>query len=207
MKALIFSAILGSGSLTYNNFTSTDAYAIYPAQNVIAGAEPVLDRSGRTQVICNQPGVKTAVVVVVGQSLSVNESPTAYTPSGNVDQLDIFNGNCYKAKDPLLGINVSGGVVTDQRGTWMSRFGDKLLATGKFDRVVIVPMAVGNTSIAQWSNNSPPYLFNKINIVGLRLRDAGLQCTAIMWGQGESDTSLQTTQANYAASLNRIIAE
>ncbi|CAN7171411.1 sialate O-acetylesterase [Rhizobium leguminosarum] len=202
--------IFGGAGLALNNFSSPDAYYIYPAQDVITGAEPVLDLTGRVEVSRGVIDERTAVLVVIGQSLSVNEVPTPYVPihGSAIDQLNIYDGKLYRAKDPLLGINVSGGTVTSQRGTWMLRMADKLVADGHFDRVIIVPMAVGNTRVEQWADSaSPPYLFNKINVVGLRLRDAGLPCTAIMWGQGESDTIANTSQASYAASLKRVIAE
>lgn len=202
--------IFGGGGLALNSFLSADAFYIYPAQNVITGAEPVLDLTGRVEVPRGDVGARTAVIVSVGQSLSVNEVPTPYVPVHGtaIDQLNIYNGKFYRAKDPLLGINVSGGVVTDLRGTWMLRMADKLVDGGYYDRVILVPMAVGNTRADQWADASqPPYLFNKINVVGLRLRDAGLPCTAVMWGQGESDTSVGTSQAVYAASLLKVIAE
>ncbi|MBY3306161.1 sialate O-acetylesterase [Rhizobium laguerreae] len=202
--------VFGGAGLALNNFLSPSAYYIYPAGDVIAGAEPVLDLTGRIEVARGDVGPRTAVIVVIGQSLSVNEVPTVYIPvhGGAIDQLNIFDGKLYRAKDPLLGINVSGGAVTDLRGTWMLRMADKLIADGHFDRVILVPMAVGNTRADQWaSETTAPYLFNKINVVALRLRDAGLPCTAIMWGQGESDTIAGTSQASYTASLNKIIAE
>lgn len=201
--------IFGGAGLALNNFLSPAAFYIYPAGDVITGAEPVLDLTGRIEVARGDIGPRTAVIVVIGQSLSVNEVPTPYVPTNtNIDQLNIFDGKLYRAKDPLLGINVSGGAVTDLRGTWMLRMADKLITAGYFDRVILVPMAVGNTRADQWaSETTAPYLFNKINVVALRLRDAGLPCTAIMWGQGESDTSAGTSQASYTASLNKIIAE
>lgn len=202
--------IFGGAGLALNNFASPDAYYIYPAQDVITGAEPVLDLTGRVEVSRGAIDERTAVLVVIGQSLSVNEVPTPYVPvhGSSIDQLNIYNGKLYRAKDPLLGINVSGGTVTDLRGTWMLRMADKLVADGHFDRVILVPMAVGNTRAAQWADAAnAPFLFNKINVVALRLRDVGLPCTAIMWGQGESDTSAGTSEAVYAAALNKIIAE
>lgn len=201
--------IFGGAGLALNNFLSPSAYYIYPAGDVITGADPVLDLTGRIEVARGDIGPRTAVIVVIGQSLSVNEVPTPYVPvNTNIDQLNIFDGKLYRAKDPLLGINVSGGAVTDLRGTWMLRMADKLVDAGHFDRVILVPMAVGNTRADQWaSETTAPFLFNKINVVALRLRDAGLPCTAIMWGQGESDTSAGTSQASYTASLNKIIAE
>ena len=208
MKSLLLVALLASGGLTYHNFTSPGAYEIYPPGVVIPGADPVLDLTGKVEVSCSITN-KTGVIVVVGQSLSVNQVPTPYTPvNASVDQLNIYDGKCYKAVDPLLGINVSGGKVSDHRGTWMSRLADNLVSNGKFDRVIIVPMAVGGTSVSQWASNSTaPFLKNNINVVARRMAQAQLPCTAIMWGQGESDTSAGTSQSSYTASLSAVTAE
>lgn len=196
--------IFGGYGLAKNSFLSPDAYYIYPSAGVIAQTEPYLDMTGRVEVERGQIDDRTAVIVFIGQSLSVNSVTTRYVPvNSNIDQLNIWDGKLYKAKDPLLGIN--GGALG---GTWMLPMADKLITDGHFDRVIIVPMAVGNTRVGQWSDpNLAPYLFRRINTVGLRLRDAGLPCTAIMWGQGESDTSAGTSQAAYAAALSKIIAE
>jgi len=209
IKSFIVAAFLGYAAIVHNNFTHPDAYYISPADAVISGAEPVVDLTSRVEVTCSPMSPGTAVIVVVGQSLSVNSVPTAYTPAqNNVDQLNIYDGKCYKAQDPLLGINVSGAPVTAKRGTWMARLADNLVAHGRFDRVIIVPMGVGATTVDQWASDSTaPYLKNKINAVALRMAQAQIPCTAIMWGQGESDTGAGTSQASYAASLHTVIAE
>lgn len=200
MAAMIF----GGAGLAYNRFTSNDAYYIYPSSGVITGTDPFLDLSDRQQVEVGTIDERTAVIVWIGQSLSVNSVPTPYTPTNsNIDQLNIYDGKFYKAKDPLLGIN--GG---RPGGTWLLRMADKLISDGLYDRVIMVPMGVGNTRVGQWADpNLEPYLFKRINTVGLRIRDAGLPCTAIMWGQGESDTSVGTSQASYASSLQKVINE
>lgn len=203
MAAMLF----GGAGLAYNRYTADGAYYIYPSAGVIQWTEPYLDLSDRTEVARGDIGDRTAVIVFIGQSLSVNSVPVAYIPvNSNIDQLNIWDGKLYKAKDPLLGIN--GGSDPGHQGTWLLRMADKLISDGVYDRVIIVPMAVGNTRVGQWSDpNLEPYLFRRINTVGLRMRDAGLPCTAIMWGQGESDTSANTSQASYAASLQKVIAE
>ncbi|MGO6707589.1 sialate O-acetylesterase [Rhizobium johnstonii] len=200
MAAMIF----GGAGLAYNRFTSEGAYYIYPSAGVIAQTEPYLDLSDRVEVPLGAIDSRTAVIVFIGQSLSVNSVRSPYVPvNANIDQLNIWDGKLYKAKDPLLGIN--GGKLG---GTWLLRMADKLISDGLYDRVIIVPMAVGNTRVGQWSEpNLEPYLFKRINTVGLRMRDAGLPCTAIMWGQGESDTRDGTSQASYAASLQKVIGE
>jgi len=206
----IFAAImgLGGGGLAYHSFTTPGALTIVNPGTVITGADPVLDTTGKTEVPCGPMTARTGVIVVIGQSLSVNSVPTPYTPvQANVDQINIWSGKCYKAQDPLLGINM-GWADGHTYGSWMSRMADNLVAHGKFDRVVIVPMAVGNTRADQWaSDTAAPYLKKNINVVALRLQNAGLACTAIMWGQGESDTSAGTSQAAYSASLAVIINE
>ncbi|MDO3431201.1 sialate O-acetylesterase [Rhizobium sp. CBN3] len=201
MAAMLF----GGAGLAYNRFTANGAYYIYPSDGVITGTAPYLDLSDRQEVTLGTIDDRTAVIVFIGQSLSVNSVKWAYTPvNADIDQLNIWDGKLYKAKDPLLGIN--GG--SNGGGTWLLRMADKLISDGHYDRVIIVPMAVGNTNIGQWSDpNLAPYLFRRINTVGLRMRDAGLPCTAIMWGQGESDTRDGTSQASYAASLQKVIAE
>ncbi|TBB27346.1 hypothetical protein ELH48_09380 [Rhizobium ruizarguesonis] len=199
--------IFGGAGLALNNFLSPGAYYIYPSEGVIQWTEPYLDLSGRVEVGRGSIDSRTAIIVFIGQSLSVNSVPTAYVPvnPNSIDQLNIWDGKLYRAKDPLLGIN---GGDPAHRGTWLLRMADKLITDGYYDRVIIVPMAVGNTRVGQWSDPGlEPYLFNRINTVGLRLRDAGLPCTAIMWGQGESDTSAGTSQASYAASLQKVIGE
>lgn len=202
MAAMLF----GGAGLAYNRYTASGAYYIYPSAGVIQWTEPYLDLSDRTEVALGDIGERTAVIVFIGQSLSVNSVPVAYVPvNSNIDQLNIWDGKLYKAKDPLLGIN---GGDPAHRGTWLLRMADKLISDGHYDRVIIVPMGVGNTRVGQWSDpNLEPYLFRRINTVGLRMRDAGLPCTAIMWGQGESDTSANTSQASYAASLQKVIGE
>ncbi|MGZ2449570.1 hypothetical protein ACVIRO_002324 [Rhizobium ruizarguesonis] len=201
------SMLFGGAGLAYNRYTADGAYYIYPSAGVIQWTEPYLDLSDRTEVSRGDIGERTAVIVFIGQSLSVNSVPVAYVPvNSNIDQLNIWDGKLYGAKDPLLGVN--GGSDPAHKGTWLLRMADKLISDGVYDRVIIVPMSVGNTRVGQWSDpNLEPYLFRRINTVGLRMRDAGLPCTAIMWGQGESDTSANTSQASYASSLQKVIAE
>lgn len=202
--ALVPGLLFVGAALDYNQPIGK-AYYIAPPQDVITGTDPVLDLTGRVEVPTGNLA-STAVLVFVGQT-SVNGVPTQYVPvNENIDQLNIYDGKLYRARDPLLGI--AGSTTTHKRGTWMLRMADKLIADGLYDRVILVPMAVGNTRVDQWADAlNRPFLFSNINVVGLRMRDAGLPCTAIMWGQGESDTSANTSQESYAASLQKVIAE
>lgn len=158
---------------------------------------------GRTQV---SPyivaGQSTAVFVVAGQSLAANTVDTNYTPvSPNVHVLNIYDGGVYSGIDPMLGIPQGN---PGQTGSFLGRLGDKLIASGKWQRVVFVPVAVGNTSASQWAIGG---IHNKRLLIGPR-RAAALNfpITAFLWQQGENDTVLGTTQATYTTELEQIIA-
>jgi hypothetical protein len=199
---------IGGGGQSRNVLAAP--YVIPNAGDVIAGADPFVDTTGRTLVPSGLvPGERTLVLVIFGQSLSVNEVPSTRTiTQAKNHQLNVMDGLCYRTAEPMLGINISGGTLTDPRGTWMSRLGDNLIAHNKTDRVVLVPAAVGGTTVAQQvDNTAAPFLLNKINTVAKRIRDAGFRASAILYGQGESDTNAGTTQAAYAAGLAKFITE
>jgi Carbohydrate esterase, sialic acid-specific acetylesterase len=204
--ALVPALLFLGAALDNNRYPVAMAYYIAPPQKTITGTTPFLDLTGRVEVPAGNLS-RTAVLVFAGQT-SVNNVPTPYAPvNGNIDQLNIYDGKLYRAKDPLLGVNLAGLTVSDKRGTWMMRMADKLIADGHYDRVILVPMAIGNTRADQWADAiDTPFLFNNIKVVGLRMRDAGLPCTAILWGQGESDTSAHTSQVAYGGSMRKVIA-
>ena len=69
-------------------------------------------------------------VLSLGQSLSANVNGPPFRPAGHVSNLNIFDGKCYAAADPLLGTTGNGG-------SYLSRLG-ALLADKDRD-VLIVP--------------------------------------------------------------------
>ena len=166
----------------------------------IENTDPYVFKGRHELIGCGVTG-KTAVIVVAGQSLNVNGVDSRYTPkqAGN-RQMNIYDGKCYTTREPMLGTNGTGG-------TWMARFADNLIEAGKFDRVILVPMAVGNTNVSQWADTkNPPFLGRNIGIVGKRLKNARLTCTAVFYGQGESDTRDDTTKDAYLASLQEVVS-
>jgi hypothetical protein len=86
--------------------------------------------------------------------------------------------------------------------------GDGTVPASTFARVIVVPVAVGGTPIAQWDTNGP--LFNRICVAMKRLAARGIipqtnVTFAILWGQGEGDHG--TATATYKAALNDIQAQ
>ena len=103
----------------------------------IERAKGFKDTRGRQPVSCKIfTQSRTAVIVIAGQSTADNSGDTPYSPSRSVHNFNLFDGMCYRAKDPLLGATGNGGSV------W-PRLGDMLVAGNVFDQVLFVPLAVG----------------------------------------------------------------
>ncbi len=190
-------------------FSPADPYYLYPTWNNITDTQPFLDPAGRTQV---DPrligGESTAVIIVDGQSLMANNVNSAYTVAQSKNQqMNIRSGGIYVSKDPFIGTNTSGGLNSGNIGHLCSELGDLLITNARFVRVIWIPMAVGGASIAQLASTSTaPFLGNRIGAVARRIASVGLTATHVIFGQGETDTNLGTSQSAYAASLSTVIA-
>lgn len=146
-------------------------------------------------------GENTGVFVVGGQSNAANSVDTAYTPTNStkVDNLSIYDGGTYAAQDPLLGCQNVRSVF----GNAFGRVADKLINDGVYQRVILIPTAVGGTTINQWVSNAA--LYQRLIVAGRRASAVGLSITAYLWMQGENDTAFATSQASYTADLSTLI--
>lgn len=142
-------------------------------------------------------GERTGVFILAGQSLAAGSVQQLYTPT-NIDKIgniNIYDGAMYAAADPLLGHGLS--IVSSANwGCVFTRVADLLISNGVFDRVILIPVAYGATTVAQWDSD-----LHKLIIVGYRRAKAlGIPAiSGILWQQGESD-SATATQASYSAS-------
>jgi hypothetical protein len=139
----------------------------------------------------------TAVILVAGQSNAGNfGTGSAYTPSNNgIYNFNISNGGTYEAAEPLLGNDSSGF-------GFPIRLADKLITAGHFTKVILVPMACGGTSVAQWATGDCRH---RITAMCSRLQHANLTPTFGLWHQGETDGGLGTSQAVYSARLAAVL--
>lgn len=189
---------------------SIDKYAI-PAQIGFVNRNTngvALSASGQTL----NPAVRNLVLIVAGQSLCEDIAPTAYTPANptKIDNLNVYDGALYVAGDPQIGTGYpnANGAPYIGPGNPYFRVADTLITNNKFDRVVLAPVCVGSTSVADWQSGITSNIFQ---VVMYRLADrnivAGTNITiAAIWSQGVTDAIAGTTQVAYAASLNAIIA-
>jgi hypothetical protein len=150
------------------------------------------DPTGRIDVsayIHQMVGPRTAVIVIAGQSYGTNApatdpywQPSIFSPTAPVYQLNVFTGQFLVARDPLLGMSGIGG-------TMWTRMAQKLVASGQYDNVVLVPLDVGGSSVGQWAPGGA--YFRKLEVGMRELQDAGVnKVTQFIWEHGLADSGL-----------------
>src|SRR5580700_10127645 len=102
------------------------------------------DTADRIKISC-VTSENTAVIVTLGQSNAANYGTVAYTPKYDVMNFDIYDGNCYRARDPLLGASGTGG-------NFATPLADILIQQGLFERVIVAPIAMGGSTVEQWAD-------------------------------------------------------
>jgi hypothetical protein len=147
----------------------------------IAGREPV----SRTLF---QPAPGLAVILAAGQSNIANEGDPdgRIVPGPGVYNFNIFDGECFVAKDPLLG-------ATCDRSNVATRLGDLLVRSGVFSRVLLVPVGHGGTFVREWTSKGRmrPRLVTALK----RLNKAGIAITHVLWQSGEGEAAQANADA------------
>lgn len=147
-------------------------------------------------------GQNTGVFIVAGQSNGANYTVgAAYTQTNptKIDVLSIYDGGTYAATEPLLGCETYGSDQT--RGNVFTQVADQLISAGIFQRVILIPIAIGGTPVNLWTTS----FGDRLMVAFKRAQAVGLTVTAVLWQQGESDPA--TSQASYQADLNTVIAK
>jgi hypothetical protein len=123
---------------------------------------------------------RVAVVLAIGASNIANEGDPqgCFTPARGVYNFNFLDGKCYVAKDPLLG-------ATIDRSNVLTRLGDRMVACGLYDQVLLVPIGYGGTYIVEWAPDGRmhPRLIEALKM----LRRARIRPTHILWQQGEAE--------------------
>lgn len=178
--------------------------------------DPVIANQAQYQVTPSQrqitinPARKTLVLIVAGQSNWTNVNPTLYTPTNSsaVSQLNLYDGSFYPVSSDVLGSSFYQG--TYGPGNPSVRVADALVSDSIFNQVLIVNVAIGSTSVAQWVSSQ---FTNRIAVAMLRLAENGITPSttgvtfAFLWGQGETDNvPLATSQSAYASSLSGVLS-
>lgn len=143
-------------------------------------------------------GKRALVALTFGQSNAANHGETPHTPGPGV--LNFYLGKLYAARDPLLG-------ATGGRGSVWTRFGDLVVAAGRYDAVVIAPIGVGSSDISRWAPGGD--LHPRLIYTLRDLKAAGLPPTHLLWHQGEGDrwTTAEAYRARFLAMLAAVRRE
>jgi hypothetical protein len=175
---------------------STWALAIVlPLQQAYCDVEDVkhcgVSTADRPPIPCDpftSDNLRNAVLLTFGQSNSANFGDTRHTAGDKVVNFNIHDGKCYPSEDPLLGADGGGGSV------W-GHLGDKLIESGAFDQVLIVPFGIGGTALGEWTAGGR--LHPRVQYAAQRLDLAGIETTHVLWHQGENDARDGTTSDDY----------
>ena len=162
---------------------------------------PVYDRYGRlisypgkVKASCPLQDERTAVIFVAGQSNVANHAELRQTTAFGNRVMAIFDGSCTIASSPLLG-------ATALEGDSLTPMADELLRSGRYDRVVLAPVAVGGTEIARWVDGDlAPLLRQALEAVQARYR-----VTHAIWHQGEADAEQGTSAADYRRRFDTLL--
>jgi hypothetical protein len=200
--------ILGAAGLALALCSSALAQP-WPGEDAKLGGYGYADARGlQERPPAIDPKRRTLVLISAGQSLATNILPTLYLPQHPeaVSNFNIYDGKLYDIRGPLLGTSTHQAIGV---GNVMVRVADLLISAGAFDRVILVPVSLGGTFIEMWATGA---LADRIPRALRQLRDAGITPDApgvtftLLWAQGETDVSLNTSAEDYAGHWRTIVA-
>jgi hypothetical protein len=142
------------------------------------------------------PNPRHAILLTFGQSNSANFGETRYSAGDGVVNFNLHDGRCYRTEDPLFGADGDGGSV------W-GRLGDRLVASGAFDRVLVVPFGIGGTALREWTTGGR--LHPRVAYAARQLQLAHIEPTHVLWHQGEDDARDKTSYEDYISMFSALV--
>jgi hypothetical protein len=176
---------------------------VLPLQQAYCDVEDVtrcgISKTDRPTVSCEpftSANPRNAILLTFGQSNSANFGETRYTAGDRVVNFNFHDGRCYPSEDPLLGADGDGGSV------W-GHLGDQLIASGTFDRVLVVPFGIGGTALREWTTGGR--LHPRVRYAAWQLKLAGIETTHVLWHQGENDARNGTSFNEYTGMFAALV--
>lgn len=123
-------------------------------------------------VACPQQTSRSAVLLVAGQSNAANHHGQRFSSRHGGHLLNFFGGQCFEAASPLLG-------STGSTGEYWTELGNLLLETGKYDLVVLAPVAITGSPVASWAIGGSYYA--ELLKMADQLRKAGYTPSQLLW--------------------------
>ena len=147
----------------------------------------LMSYAGKIEAPCPKQTRRTAVLLIAGQSNAANSAAQRHSTRYPDRALNFIGGRCYVAASPLLG-------STGFAGELWTLLADQLIDAGAFDHVILAPVAVGASNVAQWAKGGA---LNASMIPLLQDLTTHYRVTHVLWHQGESDFALKTDPARY----------
>lgn len=122
------------------------------------------------------PAHRRLVLVLAGQSNAANYGSARADAGPGVY---VWHDRAlFQARDPLPGAD-------QYRGSPWTRLGPKLMLTGNYEAIVLVPLAEGSSRVTDWAPGGR--LHGRLQRALEELRQAGLPANYVLWQQGESE--------------------
>lgn len=141
---------------------------------------------------------RVAVLLTAGQSNASNDGAIGEPKDAdNAAILNLWQGKCFVARHPVL------GATGEHQSPWIET-ARLLLASGKFDKIVIIATGIGGTGMAEWAPGGEFHqrLLDRI----AEAKDAGLTPTHFLWHQGEHDAVNKKSPADYLTNIKSLVA-
>lgn len=149
---------------------------------------------GKIEVDCPAQSSSSAVILVLGQSNSANHSERKFVTQFPRRVINFYQGKCYKAQSPLLG-------ASGLEGEYLTPMGDALIESGGFQNVIIINTSIGGSKVGDWISSGRLAKRLKITLNSLKLK---YEVTNIIWHQGESDFTSNTSFDDYRSSFKSL---
>lgn len=154
----------------------------------------LLSYPGKIEIACPSQDQMTAVLLVIGQSNAANSQGQRHQ-SGDDRVINFSTGHCYRAASPLLGADGELGE------TW-TLLGTKLIQSGLYRTVVLIPAAVSGSAIHRWADGGD---LNKMMVAVMQATKVRYTITGVLLNQGAADFTLHTPEEQYRLDLKSLI--
>jgi hypothetical protein len=159
-----------------------------PSRYTFDDKERLIGDESKTAVTCPTQTDRTAVLLILGQSNAANYGGQRHRSNYGARVVNAFDKRCFIAASPLLG-------STNTKGEYWTLLGNKLIASGQNDNVILAPLAYGGSEVARWATGGD---FNPLLVDTVKqLHDSGYRITSVHWVQGEADLVLGTPAEAY----------
>ena len=151
----------------------------------------LLSYPGKTEIACPSQDQMTAVLLVIGQSNAANYQGQRHQ-SGDDRVINFSAGHCYRAASPLLGAD-------GELGETRTLLGTKLIQSGLYRTVILIPAAVGGSAIHRWADGGD---LNKMMVAVIQAAKMRYTITGVLLNQGRQTSSCARRKTNTGRTSN-----